>query len=101
MINRYLKEICEIAGLDDVVYYTRRIRGKVEAMQAPQYDLVTTHTARRSFATNAYLSGGLSREIAMAITGHSKVEDFEKYVKPPRWENAVRAGMTDFFNPQQ
>jgi integrase len=42
--------------------------------------MVTSHTTRRSFATNLYKSGFQSRGI-MAITGHKTEEAFVSYIK--------------------
>ena len=45
-----------------------------------KYKLITTHTARRSFATNLYLAGVQTHTI-MAITGHSTEKAFLRYIK--------------------
>ena len=52
-----------------------------------KYELLSTHTARRSFATNLYLSGFPSISI-MKITGHSTEKSFMKYIKVTPTENA-------------
>lgn len=52
-----------------------------------KYQLLTTHTARRSFATNLYLSGFPSISI-MKITGHTTEKSFMKYIKITPTENA-------------
>jgi len=41
---------------------------------------IRSHTARRSFATNAYLAGIPMRDI-MQITGHRSTESFLKYIE--------------------
>jgi integrase len=53
----------------------------------PKYDLITTHTARRSFATNLFLSGFPAISI-MKITGHKTEKSFMKYIKISQEENA-------------
>ncbi len=45
-----------------------------------KWQLVTTHTARRSFSTNQYLNGVPTLSI-MAITGHKTESAFMKYIK--------------------
>ena len=45
----------------------------------PKYELITSHTCRRSFASNWY--GKLPNSAIMAATGHSKEEDFLRYIK--------------------
>lgn len=52
-----------------------------------KYELLSTHTARRSFATNLYLSGFPSISI-MKITGHTTEKSFMKYIKITPTENA-------------
>jgi integrase len=46
----------------------------------PKYKLVTSHTARRSFATNAFKQGVPSLAI-MQITGHRTETSFMRYIK--------------------
>ena len=56
-------------------------RGGVQiSMNIERYKLVRSHTARRSFATNLYLSGYPSINI-MKITGHKTETAFLKYIK--------------------
>ncbi len=52
-----------------------------------KYQLLGTHTARRSFATNLYLSGFPAISI-MKITGHTTEKSFMKYIKITPTENA-------------
>ena len=40
-----------------------------------------THTARRSFATNLYLSGKVQMHEIMKLTGRKKERSFMRYVK--------------------
>lgn len=53
-------------------------------------DAVMTHTARRSFATNAY-KAGVPLSAIMAITGHSSEEMLKKYLKLGSKERALLA----------
>ena len=53
-------------------------------------DAIMTHTARRSFATNAY-KAGVSLSAIMAITGHSSEEMLKKYLKLGSKERALLA----------
>jgi integrase len=45
-----------------------------------KWELLTTHTARRSFATNQY-KAGIPAITIMSITGHSTEKSFLKYIK--------------------
>lgn len=58
---------------------------------------VLSHTARRSFATNAYLAG-LPPISIMKITGHKTESSFMKYIKISEKENAIQLKGHEFFN---
>ena len=63
-------------------------------MQVPSgkkfYECIKTHTARRSFATNAY-KNGIPLSSIMAITGHSSEQMLRKYLKLDNKERAILA----------
>jgi len=86
-MNKYLKQIGELAGINDVVIKVRS-KGKTRVEQRlPKFQLITTHTARRSFATNLFKKGVPSRVI-MLITGHKTEKSFNSYIKINSDENA-------------
>jgi len=74
-LNKMIKKVCEYANIDNEVVD----RGVV----SKKYELVTCHTARRSFATNGYLSDVPIRDL-MRITGHKKENTFLNYVQVKR-----------------
>ena len=74
-LNKQIKQVCRLAEIDDEV----NDRGVVNY----KYELVTCHTARRSFATNGYLSDVPIRDL-MRITGHKKETTFLTYVQVKR-----------------
>jgi len=79
-MNRKLKEIGQWVGLD-TPFIGVSYRGKEKHQRtSKKFELLTTHTARRSFATNLYYDGLPSRLI-MQITGHSTESSFLKYIK--------------------
>ena len=53
---------------------------RMRAYKMPKCEMIKTHTARRSFCTNAYLSGMDSLDI-MALSGHKTEANFLKYIK--------------------
>lgn len=53
-------------------------------------DAIKTHTARRSFATNAY-KDGVPLSAIMAVTGHSSEEMLKRYLKLGSKERAILA----------
>ena len=79
-MNDYLKELAALANLDEPITHTSTKGGQTIAKTCPKHELVTTHTARRSFATNQYLAGFPTISI-MNITGHRTEKAFMKYIK--------------------
>lgn len=74
--------MCELAEL------TETGRLSTDATK-PLFECVTSHTARRSFATNLYLDGFPTIEI-MKITGHKTEKSFMKYIKVSKLDAAKR-----------
>lgn len=66
-------------------------RGMLEYKSGKRFcDAISTHTARRSFATNAY-KDGVSLSSIMAVTGHSSEETLRRYLKLNTKERALLA----------
>jgi integrase len=80
--NDYIKEACQLAELNET--------GRLSTdLSKPLYDCITSHTARRSFATNLYLDGYPVIEI-MKITGHKTEKAFMKYIRVTKLDAAKR-----------
>ena len=58
-INENIKIICKKARIEENHTLRRTEGGKEVEHNMPKYKLVSSHTARRSFCTNAYKSGCL------------------------------------------
>lgn len=58
----------------------------------PKWELVSSHTARRSSITNLYKSGLLDNREIMSISGHQSERVFENYIKVGASEQAQRVG---------
>ena len=95
-INYKIKDVCENAGIDEVASTTKTIGGKEVTKKDFKFDLVKTHTARRSFCTNAYLSGMNPVDI-MQISGHSSEKTFLNYIKASALQKAVKISSYPFF----
>lgn len=76
----YLKRIGEKAGIKRLHNVTEDRGGEVITTKVKAYELIGTHTARRSFICNM-LKRGYDAHLIMKITGHNDVESFQKYVK--------------------
>ncbi len=96
-MNEYLKEIAELAGVDDTVVISKMLGGERKDQVYKKHELVTTHCARRSFATNAYLSKIPAINI-MKITGHKTEKVFMGYIRFSQEENANALKNHPFFN---
>lgn len=73
--NRTIKDICRRAGICSEV---RGFRGGKE-IKSQKWEQVSTHTARRSFATNLYLSGCDLYTIGRMM-GHSSADMTRRYI---------------------
>jgi integrase len=94
--NEYIKIVCEIAGLDEMITLSMTVAGKRVSTTKPKFKCVSSHTARRSFATNAYKVGVPSLAI-MAITGHRTEKVFLHYIKVTKEEHAMLSSEHPFF----
>ena len=80
--NEYIKEVALIAGLTQ--------KGRLTTMPGKLlYECISSHTARRSFATNLYLDGYPTIEI-QKITGHKTEASFLLYIKVSKLDAAKR-----------
>lgn len=94
--NRILKKLCRKAGITNFVSVVETSGGIKHEITHEKCDMVTSHTARRSFATNAYRAGIPSLSI-MQITGHSTETCFMKYIRISKEENAIALSKHTFF----
>lgn len=78
--NKQIKIIGMIAQINEKVIYSRTEGGRRVEYSKPKYELITTHTARRSFASNL-LSWGIPKQFIMAVTGHTTEKSFNKYTQ--------------------
>lgn len=79
-MNDYLKDLCKLALFEDRSIESITRGGKKESSFKPKWEMVSTHTARRSFATNQY-KAGFPSILLMKITGHQTEKAFLKYIK--------------------
>jgi len=86
--NKYIQEIAKAAEINSP--FTKFITkgGKSISTTRPKHEAVSSHVARRSFATNAY-KRGIEPLLIMAITGHKTQIEFLKYIKVTDEEKAA------------
>jgi len=86
--NDYLKDVGKLASSLETAVTLEFTKGGLKVNERYQkWELLTTHTARRSFATNEYLAGTPTITI-MAITGHRTERAFLRYIKLTPKEHA-------------
>lgn len=85
--NDHIKEVCRLAGINVPILKSITKGGKRITTKYEKWQLVSSHTGRRSFATNLYKSGFPSISI-MQITGHKTEAAFLKYIKVTPEEHA-------------
>jgi integrase len=93
--NLNIKEVCKLAGIN------KPIQLKEDKPISPKYELISSHTGRRSFATNAY---HLKVDLLtiMNCTGHKSVAMLLKYINVSQLEHATtlkKAFAGAFANP--
>ncbi len=96
LINSKIKVLCRCAGIVEPVVLAKFDVGKRSDIIKDKCDWVTTHTARRSGATNMFKAGIPSIAI-MKITGHHTEKSFLKYIKITQEENAQMLSAHSFF----
>ena len=96
-INKYIKDIGKMAKIDEVVEVKGSRGGQVIKEYYKKYDLICTHTARRTGATLMYLDGIAIYDI-MKVTGHKSVTTLEKYIRADKLEVAQKLVLQyDYF----
>jgi integrase len=85
--NREIKKVAECAGINDNVMAEVKKGSLTVTAPVPKYKVITSHTGRRSFATNLYRRGIPSTQL-MFLTGHRSENSFLKYIKVSKEDNA-------------
>jgi integrase len=87
-INRIIKDLGKLAGIDEIIEFVETIGGKKVKRNVPKFKLITCHTCRRSFITNK-----LKRKISIADVAKfagSTIKNIEHYNKETVQEVAER-----------
>ncbi len=97
VLNREIKTICKRAGIVSP-FRKIEIRGGMKVdIEYKKYQLVTSHTARRSGASNAFLAGVPAMFIKM-LTGHKTDANFLKYINVSQEEAIAKMIEYPFFS---
>lgn len=96
LFNRYIKKVCEIAGINSIVkgkVYDKKLKRNVIEEKAKHY-FVSSHICRRSFATNFYADARFTTPQIMAITGHKTENVFLEYIGKKSKDHALNTAET-------
>ena len=87
--NEYIKEICLIVGFKTIVFGGKMnpATKRKQIGHFEKWELVTSHICRRTFATSLY--GKMPIKDIMAVTTHTSIASFEKYIKTSSEESAA------------
>jgi len=78
--NEYLKELFLYLEFFDDVKHINFIGKKRTETIHKKWELITSHTARKTFVTLS-LEAGMRQETVMKISGHTSYESFKRYMK--------------------
>lgn len=89
VFNKYIKIVCKESELTEKIILRQNIAGQFVQKVFAKYQAVSTHTARRTFATIAYFHFKIPTALIMKITGHKTEKEFFKYIKITKEEAAI------------
>lgn len=92
--NDHIKVLGQLAGITEIVQYSRTEGGKRVECSEPKNKMLSSHTARRSFASNLLIRG-IPKQFIMAATGHKTETNFNKYVQQAL-KDVMTAKMADY-----
>jgi integrase len=87
--NERVKELGERAKLKQKIEIVRKKGKNREKKIFEKWEMISSHTCRRSFCTNMYLSGFPAEEL-MRISGHKSPAAFMRYIKVDNQQAAKR-----------
>lgn len=96
-VNKGIKEICKELGIDELIPVVKHKAGRKIEVKVPKYQMIKTHTGRRTGATLLYLENVPTFDI-MKLTGHTTEKNFLKYIRVTPEQVAKRLKKSKFFS---
>jgi integrase len=93
-LNEHIKILGQMANINGNIIFTRTKGNRRVEYTKKKYEMITTHTARRSFASNL-LSRGIPKQFIMAVTGHKTESSFNKYTSAVQ-KDIMTSKLADF-----
>lgn len=78
-LSKYIKEVCQKAGIDSPIEIVRFKGAEPIKKIYPKYKLISAHTGRKTFCTLSF-ERGASVEMVMEWSGHESYSSFKRYV---------------------
>ena len=85
--NTKVRKIAKMAGLTDRIILKNTSGGVIQEEEKMLCDCISSHTARRTYATNMFKLG-VPTSLIMAVTGHKTELSFLRYVKATNEDKA-------------
>ncbi len=83
--NKYLKEIAKRANITNLITVESALLSGNELVQKQRFEMVKSHTGRRSFITNL-IKRGVSIDVVKKLSGHRSDKHFNKYIRRTKLE---------------
>lgn len=93
-MNVYIKEVCRQCGINEKLTDIYYIGGKKIEETKEKWQMVGTHSGRRTFICNALMLG-IAPNVVMKWTGHSDYKSMQPYIDIA--DEAKKTAM-DLFN---
>jgi integrase len=87
VLNRNIKEVCRLLGMTELVIIRDNQGGVTIEKEVPRYEMIASHTARRSFATNLTKANVPTSLISFALD-HKTEAQTKHYIRIDQTENA-------------
>lgn len=95
-LNEAIKRCCKKIGMTDKLHVSKSKGANRVSFSHERWELVSSHTARRTGATMLYLAGVPIKRVMMC-TGHQTESSFFRYVRITKEENAKSLADNPFF----
>lgn len=77
--NKHVRLCAKLAGISETIETFAWEKGRPVIKAKPKHELISSHTGRRSFATNLYKVCKSPHQV-MNLTGHQTEENFKRYI---------------------
>lgn len=95
-LNEWIKRVCKAVGIDDIVEITKSTGVKRTTERKRKYEMVSSHTARRTGITLLYMTGVPLHQV-MLISGHKDEDSIRHYLRLTKEENVALLRENPFF----